>query len=670
MKTFNTTIISFFLLFFSHPLFSQFSDYNLQQAVYEQADMNNDFELDEQEYQNLTFLNISNRNIYNLDGLEAFPNLEYLYCTNNNLTSINISKLKSIKDLNCANNQISSLILNKNITHLDCSGNLLTQINLNSEMYSLNCANNSIENIDVTNCLSLSSFNCSSNKLAHLDITKNSFLYSMDCSGNSNLLSICVSSISTANAKFTKDISSSWSDQCLWIPDPNFRNALINTPGLDVNSNGVIEINEPNTVMELNISNQGIQDLTGIEYFYSLQKLDCSLNEINRLNFSSNSSLTDLNVGGNLQLASLDINLNTQLKELNIAGVNNIYNLIVSHLKKLERLNCTNTFNLQTIDLSGASNLKYLNVSNTNLVTLDVSNNQNLDTLYCNSIGRTFTSINANNLPKITYINCSNNTLLSSINISNCPNLKILLAKSCGNLSSLSLSTNIGLEAINFSNSTIDSLDLTNNINLETVTLDRTELNSLNILGLTNLISLNIEVNNLVDLDCSTNTQIESIRANNNQLQEIILTNLSSLKTLKLFNNNLTNLDLSSSPNLIGFDAYNNPNLNCIEVEDVSANFIFNPENKIDNHTSYSIDCNSQVTSTSDDIKTTTFVISPNPVTGYLNITNSNNELIRIYSLTGNLLLTSNSEKVDVSTLPRGMYMIFQGNKSRKFMKE
>ena len=60
------------------------------------------------------------------------------------------------------------------------------------------------------------------------------------------------------------------------IPDKNFERALIDK-GIDKDAmiNGILLNNNLESIEELNISNYGIKDLTGIEYFENLKELNC-----------------------------------------------------------------------------------------------------------------------------------------------------------------------------------------------------------------------------------------------------------------------------------------------------------------------------------------------------------------------------------------------------------
>lgn len=101
------------------------------------------------------------------------------------------------------------------------------------------------------------------------------------------------------------------------IPDANFEQALINL-GLDTAPiDGVVPTANIDTVISLDVSNQNISDLTGIEDFDALEGLYCGANPISNLNLSQNLNLKGLVCSNNFQLTSLDVSQNKQLTYLN-----------------------------------------------------------------------------------------------------------------------------------------------------------------------------------------------------------------------------------------------------------------------------------------------------------------------------------------------------------------
>lgn len=135
------------------------------------VDTNTDGEIQVAEAAALTgALNIAGQNIADLQGIEAFVNITELNCTQNQLTSLDVSSNTALLDLRCTQNQITTLNVsnNLNLTILQAWGNPLATIDLS------NCPSLEMLGLSGTNLLSL---DCSNNiNLTSLSIAGNQFL--------------------------------------------------------------------------------------------------------------------------------------------------------------------------------------------------------------------------------------------------------------------------------------------------------------------------------------------------------------------------------------------------------------------------------------------------------------------------------------------------------------
>jgi Leucine-rich repeat (LRR) protein len=93
--------------------------------------------------------------------------------------------------------------------------------------------------------------------------------------------------------------------QYTYVPDDNFEQRLINL-GYDFFLDDYVETQSIDTVSYLNIPNQGIVDLTGLEDFLSLVFLFCHSNQITSLDLHTHSLLFEVNCSDN-QLVSVDV---------------------------------------------------------------------------------------------------------------------------------------------------------------------------------------------------------------------------------------------------------------------------------------------------------------------------------------------------------------------------
>jgi hypothetical protein len=98
------------------------------------------------------------------------------------------------------------------------------------------------------------------------------------------------------------------------IPDPNFEQSLIDK-GYDDVVDGAVLSSNINSVTDLNVGQENISDMTGIEGFVALNSLICDYNVITILDVSQNTALNYLNCNGAL-ITSLDLSQNYYLSTL------------------------------------------------------------------------------------------------------------------------------------------------------------------------------------------------------------------------------------------------------------------------------------------------------------------------------------------------------------------
>ncbi|MEI6817898.1 MAG: hypothetical protein WCL14_14925, partial [Bacteroidota bacterium] len=156
------------------------------------------------------------------------------------------------------------------------------------------------------------------------------------------------------------------------IPDANFKAALI-TAGVDKNQDGQIQLDEASQLDTLNVRKKQIIDLTGIEAFVRLEKLNCSENKITKLDLSKNRLLRKLDIAFN-KLTNIDLSRNTALT-LVACHLNNLTRIDVSNNVALLELFCAGC-GLETLDISNNKELMRLNCNSNKLSRLDISKNK------------------------------------------------------------------------------------------------------------------------------------------------------------------------------------------------------------------------------------------------------------------------------------------------------
>jgi hypothetical protein len=262
--------------------------------------------------------------------------------------------------------------------------------------------------------------------------------------------------------------------QIVNIPDVNFKNALITSHCVDADMNGsfesdadldndgVIQVYEAEAVQSLNVAYKNISDMTGIESFANLKKLNCFLNAITTANFNTNLLLKEINCSSN-NFISLNISGLPLLDTLTVFPNDLLQNLTISNNPILTTLTFSGSFgslsNLVTLDCSNNA-LTSLNLYNSNypfihLINVDCSNNQ-LTSLPINS---TITTLNAaDNL----IVNCSlqnSGYAINNLDISN-NSLTYLSVFNCLNLSNINYSGNLNLNTLGFNNNPLGVIKL------------------------------------------------------------------------------------------------------------------------------------------------------------------------------------------------------------------
>jgi len=216
------------------------------------------------------------------------------------------------------------------------------------------------------------------------------------------------------------------------VPDDNFEQALINL-GYDNTLDNFVLTANINTVTILDVSNDSISDLTGIEDFTALTNLECNDNQLTSLDVSQNTALTYLNCWGN-QLTNLGLTTNINLQILYCFD-NSLTTLDISQNINLQEIKCwenqltsldvTSNINLTEIwcqenplislDIDSNLALMRLNVSNTQLSLLDLSNNLSLESLRCSYTLLDSLDLSVNN--DIRFFWCENNLNLIYLNL-------------------------------------------------------------------------------------------------------------------------------------------------------------------------------------------------------------------------------------------------------------
>ncbi|WP_052467131.1 leucine-rich repeat domain-containing protein [Psychroserpens damuponensis] len=193
-------------------------------------------------------------------------------------------------------------------------------------------------------------------------------------------------------------------------------------------------------------------------------------------------------------------------------------------------------------------------------------------------------------------INCSNNGISNLTGIESFINLTALVCLG-NNLSSIDVSQNTALIAINCSNNNLTSLDVSLNTALTSLFCIQNNISVLNVDQNTALQELYCSSNNLSAINLNQNTGLTSFECEQNNVNVLDLSNNPNLSYLNCQENNLTVMNMknisTSTLQSSSFLAASNPNLTCIEVDNVAA--ATSNWTNIDPVSSFSTDCGSLV---------------------------------------------------------------------------
>ena len=333
-----------------------FPDNNFRIYINRNIDTDADLLLSDTEAETVKNISLNGQGIGDLTGIERFMNLETLWCQDNNLTFLDVSKNTKLSTLNCQNNQI---------VMLDVSG---------TDLYDLNCYGNQIKG----DAMQLLIDNLPTNRTA-----RRGYLTVYNTSGDEGNSKPTSTQVSTADSRgwyvFTTDNGSSTTlvkpltavqINSLNFPDANFRNYV--SQKLDKDGDGTLSAEELENTKYIEVSTKEIEDLKGIEFFTRLLRLECSYNNLTTLDVSKNTQLTKLTCTNN-QLTTLDVSKNTALETL-FCSDNSLTTLDVSHNTVLKELYCASN-QLLSLDVSHNPALKNMSCDYNQLTTLDFTNN-------------------------------------------------------------------------------------------------------------------------------------------------------------------------------------------------------------------------------------------------------------------------------------------------------
>ncbi|MBR4760246.1 MAG: leucine-rich repeat protein [Lachnospiraceae bacterium] len=245
--------------------------------------------------------------IESLQGVEYFTDLQGLWCKDNKIKTLDISKNKDLRGLWCSGNLLTSLDLSPNpeLLWVYCYDCKLTSLNVadNPKMAFIECNTNPLKTLDVSHNPELEHLTCGTCELKTLDVSKNPKLAHLDAFQN-HLTQLDV----THNPKMKRlDV---WSNQGLGSID------VSQNPGLQYyncayNKATSIDVSHNPQLTKLICSYNQISKLD-LSQNTKLVYLDCACNDISKLNLKNNPKLRFLQAFTN-PFKTLDIGSNPYL---------------------------------------------------------------------------------------------------------------------------------------------------------------------------------------------------------------------------------------------------------------------------------------------------------------------------------------------------------------------
>ncbi len=164
-------------------------DDNFEQAL---IDLGYDTVLDDYvltaNIQNVTSLNVASKNIADLTGIEDFTALQYLYCFNNQLSSIDLSQNTALRSLSCGQNPLTSIdltsLVNLQLLYIEQTQINTIDLSQNTMIWDLWLPGNQLTSIDLSQNTAVINLNLSGNQLTNLDLTSNTALQELNLSDN------------------------------------------------------------------------------------------------------------------------------------------------------------------------------------------------------------------------------------------------------------------------------------------------------------------------------------------------------------------------------------------------------------------------------------------------------------------------------------------------------
>lgn len=400
----KTTLTAFFFLLisFSYSQTVTIPDANFEQRLID-LNIDSDGEINQKvlltDVVVVTTLDVSNKKIKDLTGIESFTALVTLICNSNELTELDVSANTKLYNLNCDNNFLTTLnVKNGNNTTVKFGGGNYSALN------------NRLFCISVDALAQFSPFVPGTTRWIKSDDEVKGFSENCEDIDVMQFISSFPAEIITLlkdKADTNKDGKLLLSEVKLFvgnldlssvtgITDLSFLDSFVNMQGLILGKS---------TLSEIDLSR-----------FRDLKDIDLSDNDaLKNIDLSKNPILKAFAANGNALLESIDLSKNPLLTELVLSNCPVIKALDITTVAELDSLVAKGNATLSSINFgtqtSGKSSKESKTTANTKLKTIDVSNNA-------------LTTLDVSSFPAVTKILCNDN-LLTTLKVNNGNNTNI-----------------------------------------------------------------------------------------------------------------------------------------------------------------------------------------------------------------------------------------------------
>ncbi len=406
---------------------TNFPDESFRAYVTENCDADGDGYLSEAEIAAVKRMDCCEMQIEFLQGIEYFAALEYLYCGNNCLTTLDVSGCTALTDLNCENNQLTELDVSgcPALFDLMCGANQLTTLDLSGHTMLMNahCEDNQLTELNVTDCTTLWGLYCDWNQLVTLDLSGCPALYDVACTCN-HLTELNVSGcpaltdLNCSNNELeTLDVSGCAELAHLWCSDNRLTALDVSgcpaLRGLDCDSNQLTTLDISTCPNLIDVYYNGTRNEYSGTITYQLS--DCTL----RVDTDVQITTGQQEEGVTIDEANFpDANFRAYVAE-NCDADGDGY-LSEAEIAAVTEIDCRD-FNISSLEgVQSFTALETLYCGDNQLTALDVSGCAALRSLDCNF--NQLTMLDLSGCTALTELDCDSNQL-TTLDISNCPNL-------------------------------------------------------------------------------------------------------------------------------------------------------------------------------------------------------------------------------------------------------